>query len=45
MDYTMTVLIIFTVIHINIALGLYIKKSVMKSIKKIIRIISKEIIE
>ena len=41
MDLTMTVLIIITVIHINIALALYLKKSVMKSIKKI----SKEIEE
>ena len=45
MDYTMAVLIIITVIHINIAMALYIKKSVMKSIKKIIRKISKEIEE
>ena len=45
MDYTMTVLIIITVIHINIALALYIKNSVMKSLKKIVRKISKEIDE
>ena len=37
MDYTMTVLIIITVINLNIALGLYIKRVLIKDLKKIIK--------
>ena len=41
-DYSMTVLVVLTVAHINVALSVYIVSQIIKAAKKIISIIMKE---